>query len=85
MIHCIGVFILIWLSVGLIVGLKDVYLDKMFDEDFLKHLEEVFVKDESTARTFKIIYGSKLNYLAVSMLLGLIMFYLDTVATFKKR
>jgi len=81
----LGICILIWLGVGLIVGIKLVYIENFLDdmdEKIVKYGTEFSERDREIYRTLR---GNKLAFLCIFMLLGVAGFYADTVRTFKKR
>lgn len=84
----LGIWIMIWLSAGFLVGLKIIFIDKSFDEEFKikakEYLEENPHEKELVEQMLEIVSNKKL-LLTFFSLLGFISFILDTKFTFQKK
>lgn len=80
----IGIFLWIWLGIGFIVGLKQIYLDGYLEESNIESLEEYVKGDVVGEWVLEFLFGSKIRYLAVASLFGVISFWFDTADTFSK-
>jgi len=75
--------LIIWLTIGFTVGLKIIYFDKKFTkESFDKYLTRANLNPEDEYY-FNFVFGSKLTFLSICTLLGLIMLVVDILGTVK--
>lgn len=91
MLQQIGICIIVWLTVGLIAGLKLIYIDRRHTPERVEKAMRRYEKEngremsDDEQRVFEFIFKSNFTLLAILTLLGFFSFYFDTVRTFKKR
>ncbi|MFS0657473.1 hypothetical protein AB1L07_02445 [Niallia alba] len=82
-LYQIGILLLIWLTTGCTIGLKIIYYDKRFSEEsFNKYLSKANLNPEDEFY-FNFVFGSKLTFLSICTLLGLITLFADILGTVK--
>ncbi|MED1863313.1 hypothetical protein P4V41_07575 [Fictibacillus nanhaiensis] len=88
MITKMSIILMVWLSVGFIVSLKFIYIDKKFNSNFFEKARNrinASKEDEVFAIVFNLFTKSKMTFIAAITLLGIIPMILDLLATFKKQ
>lgn len=82
--YYLGLFLICWLSVGFLMGLKLIYFDKKFTEEhFNKKKKEKGWSDND--EQLALLTKSKYTFLAVCTLTGFIPLYGDIIGTFKNK
>lgn len=77
--HYFGMFILIWLLVGFIIGLKHLLVDGTYEEmkeEFKKDINKNKL-DKNTKEMHDIVFKNKINYLVFQTMLGLVALYVE--------
>lgn len=72
------------MAVGFIVGLKAVYVDKVFSEANMTRVRKRR-KKRGTSSGFEHLDGNKVFFIIGCTVLGFYVFYLDTLGTFKRK
>ncbi|MCY7984351.1 hypothetical protein MOB89_13160 [Bacillus inaquosorum] len=76
-------FLIIWLGVGLLTGIKFIFVDQDYDEEFkeLMDKETAVGMERNLANLF---FKNKLNVLAFFMLIGLLPLIIRITKLFKR-
>lgn len=87
-INYVGICILIWLAVGFIIAIKQIYIDKVLSEDGIKKIKKdsrnIFPNDENLEKALELV-SRKSIFIIGTMLLGGIAFIHDIIHTFSKK
>lgn len=83
-LNYLGLFILIWLSFGIMVVVKSLYIDKIFEPDNLEKLKEQMLNDGYTPHEIE-ISCNKRNFIVANILGGILSFIADTRDTFSNK
>lgn len=78
----VGICVIVWLLSGLIVGLKFIYVDRKFNEEFFERVAEKKGLDKNE-EAYYLITKNKRNFLVACMLAGLIALFADIAGSFK--
>ncbi|MDQ1851065.1 hypothetical protein [Bacillus stercoris] len=76
-------FLIIWLGVGLLTGIKFIFVDQVYDDEFKK------LMDKKTATGMErnlvsLFFKNKLNVIAFFMLIGLLPLVMRITKLFKR-
>ncbi|MCL1700735.1 hypothetical protein [Lysinibacillus sp. Bpr_S20] len=83
-----GLFILGWLLIGFLSGIKRIYIDKKLSEENIIKMKEDAIEDgvpEYIAEEKLAILTKPKVLLAIYTLFGVITFITDTISTFKRK
>ncbi|UNH58518.1 hypothetical protein OEJ84_23785 (plasmid) [Bacillus subtilis] len=80
--YYLSICLIVWLSVGLMMGLKAVYIDKFFNEEKIsKFRSDNNVHDDD--KVVNTLFKNKLNFIIVSCLCGVLLLVADIIGTIK--
>lgn len=82
MMYYLGLFLISWLVVGFISGIKMIYVDGHLSADNVERIYNNAKNDDE--RRFIATFSKKKNMMAVCTLFGYVMFFLDTMNTIKE-
>ncbi|MEC1622845.1 hypothetical protein [Bacillus mojavensis] len=77
----ISLFLIVWLAAGFAVGMKQVYVDQLFDKDVIERLEKEAGDNDLVVRFIK----HRFVYIAAVSLSGFIAVYSEIKAIPQKR
>jgi hypothetical protein len=84
LLYYLGVCLIVWLSVGFVMGLKFVYYDKKFTVEHIeKHRKGESLEDDD--EDFNLIVKNKYTFLAITTLAGFLPLIADIYGTAKYR
>ncbi|MCY9084306.1 hypothetical protein ABE208_16225 [Bacillus inaquosorum] len=76
-------FLIIWLGVGLLTGIKFVFVDQVYDEDFKEMMNQE--TSSGTERDLaNLFFKNRLNAIAFFMLIGLLPLIMRITKLFKR-
>ncbi|WP_445983870.1 hypothetical protein ACUULN_10645 [Bacillus subtilis] len=74
-------FLIIWLGVGLLTGIKFIFVDQVYDEEFNMDKETAAGMERNLASLF---FKNKLNAIAFFMIIGLLPLAMRITKLFKR-
>jgi len=74
--YYIGMFLLVWLSVGFVIGIKHIFVDGTYEE-MKEEMENVKKDRQDIKDIIEIVFKSKINYLIYVTLTGLFALYVE--------
>ncbi|AWM17220.1 hypothetical protein DKG76_10800 [Bacillus inaquosorum] len=76
-------FLIIWLGIGLLTGIKFIFVDQVYDEEF-KELMDKETAAGMERNLASLFFKNKLNVIAFFMLMGLLPLAMRIIKLFKR-